>query len=118
MDWSLRGMAIAELIALRQQIPAKRKQSVVYTPKDRSLANTLRVLRKCMRNLGKPDQEASDLLKQLSNATVQRYNTRTDKRARYRPKNPDIKPLGDPVVRPINEDERKKLQKYAAETAT
>jgi hypothetical protein len=114
LDWSLRGMAIAELIALRQQIPAKAKKGIDYDPKHRSLANTLRVLRTCMRNLGKQVDAPESLLALLAKATVQQYNNHTDKRARYRPKNPDIKPLGDPVVRALNPEERKKLRKLQA----
>ena len=109
LDWALRGMAIAELLALRQQIKAKDKQKT-YTPDDRSLANTLRVLRTCMRTLGSKVAPKDHLLKQLANATIQRYDNRTDKRARYRPKNPDIKPLGDPVVRSLTAEERKQLR--------
>lgn len=112
LDWALRAMAIAELIALRHQIPARASRSVDYTPTDRSLANLLRVLRKCMRNLSKIVGSADDLKKQLSKATVQRYHNRTDKRARYRPKNPDIKPLGDPDVRPLTDKERAKFRKF------
>ena len=39
-----------------------------------------------------------------------RYNNRTDKRARYRPKNPDKKPLGDPNVKKLSTEQRRKLQ--------
>ena len=112
LDWSLRGMAIAELIALRQQILAKVKQRENDTPKDRSLANTLRALRKCMRNLGREVEPTESLTMELTKATVQRYRNRTNKRARYRRKNPDIKPLGDPVVRMLTADEREILRKF------
>jgi hypothetical protein len=118
LDWSLRGMAIAELIALRQQIPANAKRPMNDVPKDRSLANTLRALRKCMRNLDKTVDLADGLIMQLTKATVQRYNNRTDKRARYRPKNPDIKPLGDPDVRVLTDAERKKLRELSAKAVT
>lgn len=114
LDWSLRGMAIAELIALHEQIRAKGKRTKNYTPKDRSLANTLRALRKCMRNLHKRVDPENDLMKELLEALVQRYDNRTTKRARYRPQNPDIKPLGDPKIRKLNADERERLQKNGA----
>ena len=119
LDWSLRGMAVAELIALREQIPATRedKPHKVYDPQDRSLANTMRALRKCMRNLNKNCDPDDGLLQQLSQATVQRYNNRADKRARYRPKNPDKKPLGDPTVRKMNAQEREKLKEHNPKVA-
>jgi len=125
LDWSIRAMAVAELIALREQIPGQEKESKqelkknsdAYDPKDRSLANTIRALRHCMRNLNKYSLLSNGLLNQLSQATVQKYNNHTDKRSRYRPKNLDKKPLGDPDVRKMSLDERKKLRKINHELA-
>lgn len=118
LDWALRGMAIAELIALRQQIAAKAQLPQDYTPKELSLANVLRALRNCMRNLGSKYPSKKDLKTALVNAVVQRYHNTTDKRARYRPKNPDIKPLGDPVVRKLTADQRKKLREFQSKSPT
>lgn len=115
LDWSLRAMAVAELLALREQLAAE-NEGEPYDPQDRSLANTMRALRKCMRNLHKYDSEHG-LLYQLSQAVVQRYNNRTDKRARYRPKNPDKKQLGDPTVRKLTASQRQKLTKHHTTTA-
>jgi len=114
LDWSLRGMAVAELLALREQIAASRpdQPNGDYEPQDRSLANTMRALRNCMRNATKDCGAADDLLHQLSQATVQRYANRTDKRARYRPQNPDKKPLGDPNVRKMNTEQRERLRNH------
>jgi hypothetical protein len=112
LDWSIRAMAVAELIALREQMIAasEREMEADYDPNDRSLANTMRALRKCMRQLHKFPDADEDLLQALSRAVVQRYNNRTDKRARYRPKNPDKKPLGDPNVTKISTEQRRKLK--------
>jgi hypothetical protein len=117
LDWSLRAMAVAELLALREQIAAAeanatQDEPASYDPDDRSLANTMRALRKCMRNLHKYSTSADCLLYQLSRAFVQRYNNRTDKRARYRRKNPDKKALGEPTVRKLNALERKHLTQH------
>jgi hypothetical protein len=116
LDWSLYGMAYAELLALRAQIPAAKKENPTYTPKDRSLADTLRVLRRYMRN---PDQmtRPDALTQALVKAVVQRYNNTTDKRARYRPKNADKKPLGNPTIRKLTSQERRKLQETELEIA-
>lgn len=118
LDWALRGMAMAELLALRQQIPAKAKLPQDYTPKELSLAKTLRALRACMRNLGNKLPSKDNLMKALTNAVVQRYQNHTDKRARYRPKNPDIKPLGDPAVRQLTTEERTKLANFRTKNLT
>ena len=114
LDGSLRAMAVAELMALREQIPAtpEDKPDEDYDPRDSSLANTMRALRKCMRNLNKYRDRNDDLLPQLSQATIQRYNNKTNKRARYNPKNSDKKPLGDPIVRKMNAEEREILRKF------
>lgn len=116
LDWSLQGMAFAELLAMRAQIPSAEKTNKKFQARDRSLANALRVLRKTMRNL---DQLTSPnkLMEELSAAMVQRYNNRTDKRARYRPRNPGIKPLGDPQIRKLTREERKKLRSYELKIA-
>ena len=114
LDWSIRAMAVAELIALREQIRADEEDDSgeTYDPQDRSLANTMRALRKCMRQLHKYSKRDDGLLHALSQAMVQRYDNHTDKRAHYRPKNPDKKPLGDPTVRKLNAEQRHKLKKH------
>ena len=121
LDWSIRAMAFAELIALREQIPdeqeSQREDVSSYDTKDRSLANTMRALRTCMRNLNKYADPRQNLLYQLSRALVQKYNNRTDKKSRYRPKNPDKKPLGEPTIRKLNREEREKLRKITQQIA-
>ncbi len=112
LDWSIRAMAFAELIALREQIPKEQEanRDDAYDPKDRSLANTMRALRQCMRKLHKYSKPSDGLLYRLSKAFVQKYEHHTDKKARYRHKNPDKKPLGDHNVRKLNAQERQKLK--------
>lgn len=111
LDWSIRAMAVAELLALREQIAAKEAASGdAYDPIDRSLAKTMRALRTCMRRLDKRPRDENGLWHQLSQALIQRYENHTDKRSRYRPKNPDKKPLGDPDVRKMTTTEREKLR--------
>jgi hypothetical protein len=116
LDWSLYGMGYSELIALRSQIPAAKKENPTYTPKDRSLANTLRVLRRYMRNLDEKTRQDA-LTQDLSAAKVQRYDNTTDKRARYRPKNADKRPLGNPTIRKLTPQERRKLKETDMEMA-
>jgi len=121
LDWSIRAMAMGELAALREQIHDDQdnaKQAVAgFDTKERSLANTLRALRKCMRNLNKYADPDDDLLQQLSRALVQKYHNHTDKKARYRPKNPDKKPLGEPTVTKLNREQREKLRKIEEQIA-
>lgn len=116
LNWSIRAMAFAELIALREQIPANHARETEskenYDTSDRSLANTMRALRTCMRNLNESADPNDNLLYRLSKALVQKYNNTTDKKARYRPKNPDKKPLGEPKIRKPTIEERAKLRKF------
>lgn len=114
LDWSLRAMAVAELLALREQIAAAEGsgEDKSYDPQDRSLARTMRVLRKCLRTLNKYSKVKDGVKHELSQALVQRYNNRTDKRARYRPKNPDKKPIGAPTVRKLSASQLKKLGQF------
>jgi hypothetical protein len=106
LNWSLCGMAVAELLALREQLAGRKRDA---DPQDRSLANTLRALRKAMRNLSKACRSNDSLRDDLARAKVQRYQNRTDKKARYRPTNPDKKPLGEPKLRKLTASEREKL---------
>jgi hypothetical protein len=111
LNWSLCGMAVAELLALREQIGSPQAdQPPPCDPQDRSLANTMRALRRSMRDLARYCHSSETLLQELANAKVQRYTNYTDKRARYRPANPDKKPLGEPTVRKITAAERKILR--------
>jgi hypothetical protein len=121
LDWSIRAMAFAELLALREQIPQRRASAVptatAYDTQHRSLANTMRVLRKCMRQLDKYVDSSNDLFYQLSQACVQQYRNHTDKKARYRPKNPDKKTLGEPTIRKLNREERERLRRIDRQLA-
>ena len=111
-------MGFAELFALREQLSLARKTSdSAYTPKHRSLARTMRALRKCMRQLHKPFDDENNLRTWLSEALVQQYKNRTDKRARYKRKNPDKNPLGEPTVNVLTSAQRQKLRLLTHETA-
>lgn len=110
LDWSIRAMAVAELLATREQISANRKKPKEKLDlKDRSLANTMKALRKCLKNRNKECDISDGLLQQLAKAKTQRYKNKTNKRARYRPKNSIKKPLGEPEVRKMTDEEKQKL---------
>jgi hypothetical protein len=118
LNWSLCAMAVAELLALREQMALREERpNDDYDPQDRSLASTMRVLRRSMRNLTKYCDPLDSVFQQLSQAKVLRYTNHTDKRARYRPLNPDKKPLGEPSVRKLNAEERETLRKHSQRIA-
>ena len=114
LDWSILSMAIAELLALKEQ-QANRTQTV--DPKKRSLAGTMRAIRACLRNLDQVPEAGKDLLSQLRTAVTDGYHRKRPKAARYRPRNPDKKPLGDPKLRKLEKRERQKLSEIATRMA-
>jgi hypothetical protein len=114
LNWSLCGMAVAELLALREQLAGRKRDA---DPRDRSLANTLRALWKAMRNLRKAICSDDNLRDDLDRAKAQRYHNRTDKKARYRPANPGKKTLGEPKLRKLTARDRKKLIPHEQQSA-
>jgi hypothetical protein len=113
LDWSIMAMAVAELFALKEQLPKKaRTARQVGDPPDptrRSLANTMRAIRRCLRALDAIPSPGADLPTRLRNAKTDGYQRNKPKRARYRPPNPDKKKLGAPKLRKITADEKKRL---------
>jgi hypothetical protein len=119
LDWSIMGMAVAELFALKEQLakgPSGESGRSV-NPTRRSLARTMRAIRRCMRTPDTVPGPGGDLPTLLREAVTDQYRRKKPKRARYRPPNPDKKPLGAPQVRTLNNQEKKRLSKYHDELA-
>lgn len=114
LNWSIMAMAVAELFALKEQLaekPRKCGQGRQTTdPARRSLANTMRAIRGCIRAADAVPQPGADLATLLRGAITDGYRRKKPKRARYRPPNPDKKPLGMPKVRKITVQEEKRLR--------
>jgi hypothetical protein len=109
LDWSILGMAIAELFALKEQLDHPAAKSKKPDPSRRSLAGTMRALRWCLRHLNEPVPRTGSLADRLRAARVDDYSRRSSKRARYRPTNPDKKPLGKPKLRRFTRAECRRL---------
>lgn len=112
LDWSVFSLAFAELLSLREQIPERPGEPIRV-----SLAETMRAIRLAMRERNAMVSVDESLDQTLRNAVIKSYTHGTDKKARYRPKNPDKKPLGDPTVRKLDLQEREKLRKRQLENA-
>jgi hypothetical protein len=136
LEWSLLGMAVAELWALKEQMsappstcvppkdvtltpeariaavgdPSPELGSKTDAPRTRSLAGTMRALRWCLRNVREVCEPGRGLADRLRQAVTDGYTRSSSKRARYRPVNPDKKPLGDPKLRTLTAEEMQKLQ--------
>jgi hypothetical protein len=120
LDWSILAMAVAELFALKEQLAPRRASKAKgdappADPWKRSLAETIRALRRCLRRLDRTPAPGEDLATRLKNAVTDPYQRRSSKKARYRPPNPDKNPLGNPNVRKLNGQEREKLKALAAQ---
>jgi hypothetical protein len=126
LDWSILAMAVAELFALREQLPTKpprpcqtprrcaiagghRAAESQPHPHRRSLANTIRALRQCLRHLDEPPATGQDLATLLRLAVTDRYHRTSSKKSRHYRPNPDKKPLGNPKLRKLTPTERKQL---------
>lgn len=125
LSWSIMAMAVAELLALKEQIAdAKAVETEAigtddraYQPKDLSLANTMRAIYECLDELEEVVSDDDGFQDQLRRAVLDRYTRKAKKGARYRPKNPDKKKLGNPKLRKLNKDEIKKMKQYELQNA-
>src|SRR5262249_14653550 len=99
LNWSIMAMVVAELFALKEQLAPAVKRSPAPDPKRRSLANTMRALRYCLTHLNDVPAPGEELPSRLQAAVTDSYVRKSSKRARYRPPNPDKKPLGNPKIR-------------------
>lgn len=120
LDWSIRAMMVAKLIALRAQLKAKAQQpkkKSTYDPSELSLAKTMHAIRDCLRYGHKTPVLGKDLESRLSQAMRIAYRSQASKKARYRPKNPDKRPLGDPKVKRPDAKTQAILREIAAQLA-
>jgi len=109
MNWSIMGMAVVELFALKEQLQPKGAKSktalAAGDPRKRSLAAAMRALRFCLNHLSSASPAHRNLRLRLRHAVTDDYVRRAAKRGRYRRINPDKKPLGDPRVRRLTPQE-------------
>lgn len=127
LDWSILAMTVAELFALKEQLAprprgnektaSKNRNTPTADPWKRSLAETIRALRHCLRRINRTPAPGEDLITRLRNAVTDSYQRKSSKKARYRPPNPDKKPLGDPKLRKLNDQEKKKLNDLTTQKA-
>ena len=107
------AMALAELFALKEQLakPTRRPgaRGKPGGPIKRSLAQTMRALRDCMAQLRDMPEPGKDLASLLRAAVTDSYKRKASKKARYRPPNPDKKPLGDPKIRRLTAKEKQQM---------
>ena len=114
LNWSIMAMAVVELFALKEQLakqahPSRGKKRTA-DPAKRSLANTMRAIRGCMRDRDGVPEPGQELPALLAEAVTDSYDRKGPKTARYRPRNPDKKPIGAPKVRRLTAQEKKRVR--------
>jgi transposase len=119
LNWAIMAMAVAQLFALKEQSEKKRrkKNEKPFDPNKRSLANTMRAIRQCIRKPDSISEEGEDLATLLRYAVHDDYERKRSKTARYRPPNPDKKKLGDPQLRTMTAKEKQTLRNMEAKLA-
>lgn len=111
LDWSIMAMAVAELLALKEQLGNRslRQHQHPPDPGKRSLAMTMRAIRNSLRKPNETPEPGKDLKSMLGTAVTDRYQRKASKRARYHPPNPDKKPLGEPKVSKLTAQQQMRL---------
>jgi hypothetical protein len=121
LNWSIMAMAVVELFALKEQSAKQadrsRDKKQAIDPAKRSLANAMRAIRGCMRDRDGIPKPGCDLPTLLSEAVTDSYDRKKPKAARYRPLNPDKKPIGAPKVRRLTAQEKKQVREMETEMA-
>lgn len=119
LHWSLLSMAVAELLAVTEQLADKAHQSSGYTPKDRSLAGTMRAIYDCLDDLRELAPPQADLFTQLVEAVTDGYKRKRSKKARYRPQQSEKKKkkIKAPEVRSMKNEEQEKLKRMGLKVA-
>ena len=113
LNWSIMAMAVAELFALKEQLSSKRTQagkaSVTPDPVKRSLAETMRAIRRCLRKPHQVPAPHNNLRNRTAKRRHRQLSTEVKQAPRYVPPNPDKKPLGDPKIRKMTAVEKRNL---------
>lgn len=121
LNWSILAIAVVELFALKEQLAQQadrsRNQEQAADPAKRSLANAMRAIRGCMRDRDGIPEPGRDLATLLGDAVTDSYDRKKPKAARYRPPNPDKKPIGAPKVRRLTAQEKKQLREIETKMA-
>ena len=113
LNWSIMAMAVAELFALKEQLAPDRPGPTALIQRNEAWPTRCGPCESCLRNLRDIPDVGHDLSTRLRLAVTDSYIRRSSKKARYRPPNPDKRPLGDPKVRPLTTEQRKKLAQPA-----
>jgi hypothetical protein len=100
LDWSLVGLWLVQLFAVKEQI------KIESPPEHSSVALALDVIQDAMRNWNSAMATSRELERRLSEATKDSYLRRSSKRARHRANDKDKPSATKPIILKANRDQR------------
>ncbi len=106
LEWSLLGMTVIELFALKHQLRRPNAD-----PKKLSFAESLRATRRSLKHLHDRPPYLSDFESLLAEAVTDEYERKHSKEARYKPKMKDKPSCGEPVVAVASLEHKRRLKK-------
>jgi len=113
MEWSVFGMAVIELFALKEQLSQSKAD-----PHKLSFAQSLDAIRTSLQQLGAPDPDTSDIQSLLRGAKVDSYKRKASKSARYKANTKTKPSCGHPIITVATNEQRKALRTIALQHAT
>jgi len=112
LTWSILGLTVVELFALKQQMHVPQAD-----PTRLSVAGALRAVRKTCSDLSYDDAQLDDFDTQLRRAVIDNYERTTSKTARYQPQRKHPPSCGLPIVTRADSQQRKIARALALKTA-
>lgn len=107
LHWSLVGLSLIQLFAIKEQI------KVGGPPAQSSVALALTVIQDAMRNWSQAIHDPTSLVDRLRNATKDEYQRTRSKQARYRPHKKDKPTATQPVIVLATPQQRRDYQALA-----
>lgn len=104
MDWSIFGMTVLELFALREQL-----RQPAADPFKLSFAQSLEAIRTSLANLGQRSKDHPDIATALRGALIDGYERKASKAARYKSTKKTKPSCGHPIVTVASPEQRKLL---------
>lgn len=113
MEWSVLGMAVIELFALKEQL--RRPQA---DPHQLSFAQSLDAIRTSLQQLGDPDPDTPDIQTALRGAKIDGYERKAAKSARYKANTKTKPSCGHPIITIATIEQRNSFKHLHLQHAT
>jgi hypothetical protein len=111
MDWSIYGLLVLELFALKEQAQDEDPRF-----EELSFAKALQAIRVALKNLSDRPEYLADLRTDLRNARIDDYQRHSQKAARYKSTKKDKPSCGLPEVIPASREQKQKQRQWTSKT--